>query len=158
MFGVIYSTLLLTSDLLSIEFDLRSVAKTTPLSHLIPIVVTPCLTALRAYSICTNLPLDWTELVHLPLGVVYTSGWPVFASSIQYIPRWECSQWEWISISHCDWVASGSKTQVEVYTLVSFYSPSISIFLVWCKKEFLKLLTRQVHARLSFVISKSISI
>lgn len=37
--------------------DFFSVARTIPLVALIPIAVTPWLTAFRAYSICTSLPL-----------------------------------------------------------------------------------------------------
>ena len=45
------------SDVNNGEFALRSVARTIPLADLIPMVVTPCLTAFNAYSIWTNFPL-----------------------------------------------------------------------------------------------------
>jgi hypothetical protein len=45
------------SDLFKEEVDFFSVASTIPFVALIPRDVTPCLTALRAYSICTSFPL-----------------------------------------------------------------------------------------------------
>ena len=57
MSGVSISTLELQSFFNNVELDFRSVARTTPLADLMPIVVTPCFTAFKAYSIWTNLPL-----------------------------------------------------------------------------------------------------
>lgn len=58
MSGVINSTLLLQSFFKRFELDFLSVASTTPEADLMPMVVTPCFTALRAYSIWTNFPLN----------------------------------------------------------------------------------------------------
>ncbi|KAH3674654.1 hypothetical protein WICMUC_003200 [Wickerhamomyces mucosus] len=57
MFGVIGTTLDTVSALSNEEVVFFSVAKTIPFVALIPNEVTPCLTAFKAYSIWTNLPL-----------------------------------------------------------------------------------------------------
>ena len=57
MLGVMRLTLEREGASMRGEEDFFSVARTMPLVALMPRLVTPWLTALRAYSICTSLPL-----------------------------------------------------------------------------------------------------
>ena len=89
MLGVMRETLLELEASIKGEEDFFSVASTMPLAAFMPSEVTPWLTALRAYSICTSLPL----------GHLLEDG-SLCLEVILIVPRRECGEGERVAVGH----------------------------------------------------------